>query len=401
MSPRAGLQGQGLWGTYAQDFSIGHEMVATSHSAFPAAADAEIRRNRLWVRIWLYAVTATLFALVLVGGATRLTESGLSITEWKPIHGVVPPLSAEEWAEEFDKYRQIPQYQEINRGMSLEEFKTIYWWEWAHRFLARGVGFVFALPLAFFWLTGRLESHLKPRLLGILALGALQGGIGWWMVASGLVERTDVSQYRLAIHLTIACIIFMATFAVARGLAPHSAGPAGEGTRCFAGWLVVAVLVQIYLGGLVAGLNAGMTYNTWPLMDGALVPGGLFVQQPFWINLFENPKTVQFVHRLGAYAVLALALAHALAVWRAEPASTHARRAALLFLLVVVQAAIGIATLLMVVPLGWALLHQGAALAVLAFATAHWRAARGPYPLPGGAVALDEEGEESQVFTDV
>jgi heme a synthase len=356
-------------------------MTATTFSkASEALTDSE-RRNRLWVRAWLYVVLVTLFALVLVGGATRLTESGLSITEWKPIHGVIPPLSEAEWLEELEKYRQIPQYQQINRGMSLDEFKTIFWWEWAHRLLARGVGFVFALPLLFFWVTGRLESQLKPKLLGILALGGLQGAIGWWMVASGLVERTDVSQYRLATHLTLACIIFVAVMAVARGLAPHTGGPARSGTRSLAGWLIVAVLAQIYLGGLVAGLNAGLAYNTWPLMDGALVPGGLFIQAPAWVNLFENPKTVQFVHRLGAYALLGLALWHAVATWRAEAGTTHARRSVLLFLLVCVQAAIGIATLLLVVPIGWALLHQGFALIVLGFATAHWRATRGAYPL--------------------
>lgn len=356
-------------------------MIATAPTFHMSSDAGHVRRNRLWIRVWLYLVLVMLFALVVVGGATRLTDSGLSITEWKPIHGVIPPLGEAEWAEEFEKYRQIPEYQQINKGMSLDAFKTIYWWEWAHRFLARGVGFVFALPLAFFWFTGRLEPFLKPRLLGILALGALQGAIGWWMVASGLVERTDVSQYRLATHLTIACIIFAAIMDVARGLAPHSAGPAGEGTRRFAGWLVVAVLVQIYLGGLVAGLNAGMTYNTWPLMDGALVPGGLFAQAPAWLNLFENPKTVQFLHRLGAYALLVLALWHAVAALRAEPASPHARRAILLAFLVVLQASVGIATLVMVVPLGWALLHQAMALIVLGFAVAHWRGAKGAYPL--------------------
>ncbi|WP_173931418.1 COX15/CtaA family protein [Chelativorans sp. Marseille-P2723] len=346
---------------------------------FSPARTTELERNRFWVRMWLYVVLVTLFALVLVGGATRLTGSGLSITEWKPIHGIIPPLSHAEWIEEFDKYRQIPQYQEINRGMSLDAFKVIFWWEWAHRILARGVGFVFALPLAFFWFTGRLENHLKPKLLGILALGGLQGAIGWWMVTSGLIDRVDVSQYRLATHLTIACIIFAAVMAVARGLAPHSQSPSMEGTRRLAFWLVVGFIVQIYLGGLVAGLNAGMTYNTWPLMDGALIPQGLFLQEPFWINLFENPKTVQFVHRLGAYVLLAVSAWHAVAVWRAEPGTTHARRSVVLLLLVLLQAAIGIATLLMVVPLSWALAHQGAALIVLGFAVAHWRATKGSY----------------------
>ncbi|MCR4266032.1 COX15/CtaA family protein [Nitratireductor sp. ZSWI3] len=365
--------------------------MTASADALGARTQQALLHNRKLVRYWLYFVLLTLFALVLVGGATRLTESGLSITEWKPIHGIIPPLSEAEWQEEFAKYRQIPEYQQINKGMSLDAFKTIFWWEWAHRLLARSVGFVFALPLAFFWLTGRLEGHLKPKLLGILALGGFQGAVGWWMVASGLAERVDVSQYRLATHLTIACLIFAATALVARGLAPHSAGRAGEGVRRFAGWMVIAVLLQIYLGGLVAGLRAGMTYNTWPLMDGALVPGGLFVQSPFWINLFENPKTVQFMHRLGAYALLVLAVWQALFVMRAAPRTTHARRAVLFALLVLVQAAIGITTLLMVVPIDVALTHQGIALVLLFFACAHWRAAKGPYPVPGGEASAEED----------
>lgn len=357
-------------------------MATSTHMDVPSGSLAQAERNRFWVRAWLYVVLVTLFALVIVGGATRLTESGLSITEWKPVHGVVPPLNDAEWQEEFEKYRQIPQYTEINRGMSLDEFKTIFWWEWVHRLLARGVGFIFALPLAFFWLTGRLERHLKPKLVGLLALGGLQGFIGWWMVASGLAERTDVSQYRLATHLTLACIIFTMTMVIARGLTPHGGGTATVGMSRFAGLLVVAVLAQIYLGGLVAGLNAGAAYNTWPLMDGALVPADLFSHAPTWINLFENPKTVQFMHRLGAYTVLALAIWHMVAVWRAEPATTHARRAALLVLLVCAQATVGIVTLLLVVPIDWALVHQGMALIVLGFAAAHWRGTRGAYPLP-------------------
>lgn len=192
-------------------------MVASAASPSPAAMAERAARNRRLVRFWLYAVLLVLLALFLVGGATRLTGSGLSITEWKPIHGVIPPMSEAEWAEEFEKYRQIPQYEQVNRGMTVDEFKVIFWWEWAHRLLARGVGFLVAIPLAFFWLTGRLERHLKPKLLGLLALGGLQGFIGWWMVASGLSERVSVSQYRLATHLTLACLIFVATMLIARG----------------------------------------------------------------------------------------------------------------------------------------------------------------------------------------
>lgn len=356
-------------------------MVAVANAENLFAERDRTLGNRVRVRRWLWVVAALLFALVLVGGATRLTDSGLSITEWRPIHGVIPPLGEAEWQEEFAKYREIPEYQQINAGMTLDEFKTIFWWEWAHRALARGIGLAFALPLAFFWITGRIERAILPKLLGLLALGGLQGFIGWWMVASGLVERVDVSQYRLALHLTLAATILAATVIVARGLSPHTQAPADRGTQSFALWLVLACLAQIYLGGLVAGLDAGWAYNTWPLMDGAVVPGGLFVIDPWWRNFFENPKTVQYVHRLGAYTLLALTLWHMVAARRRQPGTTHARRALVLFHLVLLQAAIGVATLVLDVPLHWALLHQAGALVVLGFAAAHWRATKGSYRL--------------------
>jgi cytochrome c oxidase assembly protein subunit 15 len=266
--------------------------------------------------------------------------------------------------------------------MTLEEFKGIFWWEWVHRLLARGVGFLVAIPMVLFWLSGRLERGLKPRLVGLLALGGLQGAIGWWMVACGLSERVSVSQYRLAIHLTFACIIVIAVTAIARGLATYSQAPAMRGVQRFAGIMVLLVLVQIYLGALVAGLHAGLTYNTWPLMDGAIVPGDLFVIKPAWLNLFENPKTVQFIHRMFAYTVLVVAIWQAVATSRALPNTTHARRAWVLVGLVLVQAAIGVGTLLAQAHMHWALLHQGFALLVLIFATAHWRGTKGAYPLP-------------------
>ena len=350
-------------------------MSATTATAYRSDYDTDrIDRNRRQMRRWLGVVLFLLFVLVLVGGATRLTGSGLSITEWKPIHGVIPPLSATEWQEEFDLYKRIPQYEQINKDMTVEEFKTIFWWEWAHRLIARSIGFVFALPLAFFWLTGRIEKRVRWPLVGLLALGGFQGFIGWWMVSSGLAERVSVSQYRLATHLTIACLIFAATMWLMRALSPHSddAIPTPSSRR-LAGIIVFMAIVQIYLGALVAGLHAGLAYNTWPLMDGTIVPGGLFLQQPWWINLFENPKTVQFVHRIGAYVLFALALIHMIACLRAAPQTTHARRALLLFGLVCVQATIGILTLIWQVPLGWALAHQGGALVVLGFAVAHWR----------------------------
>jgi cytochrome c oxidase assembly protein subunit 15 len=342
-----------------------------------------IDRNRRAVRGWLLFVLFAIFCLVLVGGATRLTDSGLSITEWKPIHGVIPPLNAQEWDEEFQLYQRIPQFSEVNKHMTVEDFKTIFWWEWAHRAIARSIGVIFAIPLLFFWATGRLERRLKLPLLGILALGGVQGGIGWWMVASGLTKRVDVSQYRLAVHLTVACLIFAAVTWVWRALSRHSGPPyAPGGQSLFAGVIVFFVLLQIYLGALVAGLDAGLAYNTWPLMDGAIVPSGLTVLQPVWLNAFENAKAVQFLHRMNAYLVLLLVFVNMLWLTRSLPGSPHANRSLVLFLLVCVQAALGIATLVFAVPLDLALAHQGCALLVLGFSVAHWRGFHGEYPRP-------------------
>lgn len=348
------------------------------------AIRTEVRRqdnNRRAVRIWLGFVLLALFCLVLVGGATRLTNSGLSITEWKPIHGVIPPLNAAEWEEEFKLYQRIPEFQQLNSDMTVDQFKSIFWWEWAHRLIARGIGVIFALPLVFFWVTGRIERRLRWPLAGILALGGLQGFIGWWMVSSGLAVRTDVSQYRLATHLVMACLIFASCMWIMRGLSPHSDDPAPtKNSHRWAAAIAIFSLFQIYLGALVAGLDAGFTYNTWPLMDGAVVPGDLFIQQPFWINLFENPKTVQFIHRFGAYTLFAIALINMVIALRAAASTTHARRAVVLFVLITIQAAIGITTLLLEVPLHWGLLHQAGALVVFGFAVANWRGYYGEYP---------------------
>lgn len=351
--------------------------------AFDNYRSGQVRlADRALVRTWLYATCFLIFIMVIVGGATRLTDSGLSITEWQPILGAIPPLTLEAWNVAFEKYRQIPEYQQINKGMSLDEFKFIYWWEWGHRFLGRLIGLFVAIPLAFFWFTGRLETWLKPRLLVLFALGGLQGFIGWWMVKSGLAERVDVSQYRLAMHLTLACLIFAYCMWLARSLAPHSGERASEGTRRLAPVVFWAIILQIFLGALVAGLDAGLSFNDWPTMDGAFVPADLWVQNPVWLNLFENPKTVQFVHRMSAYAVLALVLFQMIFVLQSESGSTHKRRTVVLSALALVQAAIGVITLVLQVPLFWALLHQGGAVVLLGFAVAHWRGVRQPLPVP-------------------
>ena len=256
--------------------------------------------GRRAVRVWLYVVALLIVAMVFVGGATRLTGSGLSITEWQPIHGVIPPLGDADWQQEFAKYREIPEYTIVNRGMTLGEFKAIFWWEWAHRLLGRAIGAVFLLPLVFFAATGRIGRSLAPKLVAIFLLGGIQGAVGWWMVASGLSERTDVSQYRLAVHLTLACAILAYVLWVARGLGDRFLRvPASA--RSLAAVIVAIVFLQIFLGAIVAGLDAGLVSSTWPTMDGAFVPDGLFLDQPWWRNIFENPLTAQFDHRLVAY----------------------------------------------------------------------------------------------------
>src|ERR1700741_977056 len=219
------------------------------------------------VRLWLIAVAALIFVMVLVGGATRLTESGLSIVEWKPVTGAIPPLSEADWAAEFGKYRTIPQYTQLNRGMTLDEFKTIYWWEWAHRLLGRVIGAAFLFPFLWFLWRGWVERGLKWRLWGLFALGGIQGAVGWWMVASGLVGRVSVSQYRLAFHMTLACAIYAALLWTARALSSRPAVNGPQYLRTWAAALVPLVLLQIYLGALVAGLDAGKVYTTFPLID--------------------------------------------------------------------------------------------------------------------------------------
>ena len=361
--------------------------LTTAGTSRPLSLDAQTRelRNRAQVRAWLYVMLLMLVALVIVGGATRLTDSGLSITEWKPIHGVIPPIGEAQWQEELAKYRQIPEYEQVNKGMSLDAFKFIFWWEWGHRLLARGVGLVFALPLAFFWATGRLDRRIKLPLLGILGLGGFQGFIGWWMVSSGLVERVDVSHYRLAVHLTVASIIIASIMWVARLIAPHAPDlkPTDRSDRA-AAILALMVLFQIYLGALVAGLDAGLVFNTWPTMDGGFFPASQWDSALGWRNVFDTPAIIQFTHRTFAYVVWLAAGMHMVASLRHAPGSTHARRAVLLFALVSLQAVFGIVTLLTYVPLGWALLHQGTALVVLGFAVAHWRGLKGPLPLSDG-----------------
>ena len=343
------------------------------------------------IRLWLYAVAALVLAMVLVGGATRLTESGLSITEWQPVIGVAPPLGAAQWQAEFEKYQAIPQYRALNNGMSLDAFKTIFWWEWTHRLIGRLIGVVFLLPLLFFLWRGWVGPRLRNRLFLIFGLGALQGAVGWWMVASGLVNRVEVSQYRLATHLVLACLIYIAILWTARRLDERATSPVPGFVRTTANALLVLVLCQIYLGALVAGLRAGYAYNTWPLIDGAFIPNAarLFFNAPLWRNFFENTLTVQFDHRMLAYAIWLIAVPHAFNVWRTRQSGAVVSGAVAFAVAVTLQAGLGIATLLMIVPLPLALSHQAMAIIVLTVATLHAASVAKPVLLSSSAQADD------------
>lgn len=342
-------------------------MTTTSARVSPAG------RERRLITLWLLAVAALVVATLLVGGATRLTESGLSIVEWKPVTGTLPPLSQDAWQAEFEKYKTIPQYRELNRGMSLTEFKTIYWWEWAHRLLGRVIGAVFLLPFLYFLWRGWIPQELRTRLWIIFGLGAVQGAVGWWMVSSGLSERTSVSQYRLAFHLTLACVIYAAIVWTLQRLWTLDSTLAMSRQRLTAIVLVALILIQIYLGALVAGLDAGLTFNTWPQIDGAFIPAAdrLWFETPWWRNLFENTLMVQFNHRMMAYGLAAVVIVHAVDVVSRVDHHDAMAGALTLVALVGLQAAIGILTLLNQVPIGLALTHQAMAVLLLTIAVLH------------------------------
>jgi cytochrome c oxidase assembly protein subunit 15 len=322
------------------------------------------------VRCWLIGVAALIALMVLVGGATRLTESGLSIVEWKPVTGSLPPLTDAQWHEAFEGYKQIPQYRELNAGMTLAQFKTIFWWEWSHRLLGRFIGVAYLLPFLYFLWRGALGAELKRRLWLIFSLGALQGAVGWWMVASGLTQRTEVSQYRLAAHLMLALVIFAAIVWTVRRMSARRVITAPPRLKLFSQLLLGLTFLQIYFGALVAGLRAGRAYNTWPDIDGAFIPSAerLFFETPWWRNLFDNVLTVQFEHRMTAYLLLAVVLWHVIDAMRAQAPAVVARGAWLLLAAVLLQAVLGILTLLNQVPIDLALSHQAVAIVVLTIA---------------------------------
>jgi len=323
--------------------------------------------NNRQIANWLFLLCAMIFCMVVVGGVTRLTESGLSIVQWKPITGVIPPIGDGEWAKEFADYKNYPEYQKVNQGMSLDDFKSIFYWEYSHRLLGRVIGVAFFLPFIVFLFKGKISRSLKPKLWLLFFLGGMQGVLGWWMVKSGLVDRPDVSHYRLTAHLGLAVLIYIYMFWLACSLVILRCEETYKRPLGAIRILVGFIFLQILLGGLVAGLNAGMIYNTWPLMKGQLIPSGLYSMTPWYMNMFENIMTVQFNHRIMAYVIALLGLY----IWAKIRTDSHinVRVAGHLMLLAIGgQVVLGILTLINVVPIPLAAAHQAGAIIVLSSA---------------------------------
>jgi cytochrome c oxidase assembly protein subunit 15 len=320
------------------------------------------------VAAWLLVCCAFVFIMVVVGGVTRLTHSGLSMTEWKPLVGAVPPLSQSAWEDVFNRYQATPEYRHVNEGMSLDEFKGIFWWEYFHRLLGRAIGIVFLLPFIYFLLRRRIDGPLALKLAGIFALGGLQGAMGWYMVKSGLVDDPRVSQYRLTAHLGIALLIYAAMLWTALELLKPVRGVT-DGPRRRLGRCALALAALIFLmslsGGFVAGIRAGFAYNTFPLMNGHFMPPEVLTLEPWWLNLFNNMATVQFNHRIIAW-LLTLLIPAFWFMTRRIPLPPRARLATHLLLgMLTIQLALGISTLLLVVPVPLAAAHQGGAVLLL------------------------------------
>ena len=344
----------------------------------PLSPSVENPRSIRLIRLWLFVLAGLVFAMVVVGGATRMTGSGLSITEWKPVLGALPPLNEQDWLSEFEKYKSISQFSLLNAQMQLPEFKSIYWWEWSHRQLGRFIGLVFAVGYIGLLLSGHIRGKRAVAYLGIGVLGGLQAFVGWIMVASGLKPgMTAVEPVRLMLHLTLASMIFALLVTTATALKPRSERVAPAHAK-MARLLLGLTLLQIALGALVAGNHAGLIYNTWPLMDGSFLPEVVFFdwQTKGAEAFFDGIALVQFNHRLTAYVLLALALLHAYQISKAYPGTSARKRAIINVWLLSAQAVIGIGTLVMVVPMHMALTHQAFAMVVLGMTAAHAAACR-------------------------
>ncbi len=323
------------------------------------------------IATWLYILCGMVFFMVILGGLTRLTLSGLSMVDWRPVTGWLPPMNPIEWQAVFDLYKESPEFKKINYGMTVEEFKSIFWLEFMHRLWGRILGVVFLLPFLFFLLKGWITRPLIPRLILIFILGGLQGVLGWYMVKSGLIDNPDVSQYRLTAHFAAAVIIYgymlwvaLSLMKAPRGAVSHAPSLLVKGTIFTAGWIFLTMLS----GGFVAGLDAGLTYNTFPLMDGKLVPDGLWAISPWYFNVFENILTVQFDHRILAEMTLVLVIGLWLLARKSDLPIAPRKAFRALMIMVLVQVILGIATLIFVVPVSLASLHQAGALVLFTFA---------------------------------
>lgn len=318
------------------------------------------------VAVWLLACCAVIFVIVVVGGITRLTHSGLSIVEWQPIVGSVPPLTEQAWADAFSKYQQTPEYLQVNAGMSLPEFKKIFWWEYVHRLLGRSVGLIFLLPFVYFLARRLIDRPFAMKLVGMFLLGGLQGALGWYMVKSGLVDEPRVSPFRLTAHLGLAFLIYAAMLWTALGvLTPRARGvtdPVLRGAQRGSVLVAGAIFVAASSGGLVAGTRAGLAYNTFPLMNGHWVPPEIFMLHPWHENFFYNLATVQFDHRVMALLLAMLIPWFCWRTWRAAPTRRNRYACALLLAALALQVALGIGTLLLAVPVAFAAAHQAGAL---------------------------------------
>ena len=313
------------------------------------------------IALWLFVIVFMVVGQCTLGAVTRLTESGLSIVKWEPVKGVIPPLSEQAWQEEFTKYQSSPQYQKINSSMALPEFKNIFWWEWAHRFWARLIGLVFALPLAFFWIKKWIPQEYKMKLLGLFALGGMQGVMGWLMVASGLVDNPAVSHYRLAAHLSLALLIAVIALRWALQLIGKG-NDMPKGLRAHGNATIGILVVTIVYGAFVAGLDAGMIYNEFPKMGSGLVPSEFWAMIPAWLNIFENHAAVQFLHRWLGITTGVMVLAYGARGLKIQP---HNKAFLACTIMGLVQPMMGIGTLLMQVPVYMGALHQLGAIILL------------------------------------
>lgn len=321
------------------------------------------------IAIWLFLCAGLVFFMVLLGGTTRLSQAGLSIVEWKPLIGILPPLSETQWDESFTRYQAFPEYQKRNAGMTLGEFKGIFWLEYLHRLWGRVIGVVFLFPFLYFWFRGAVDRTQIPKLLGVFFLGALQGWLGWFMVQSGLVDRPDVSAYRLAAHLTLALLIYGSLIRLGLGFLKLPAAITTPQLLCNASRAILGlVFLTIIAGAFVAGTDAGLTYNTFPRMGAGFVPEGYWALEPGWRNFFENIPSVQFNHRLLGILSLVSIAALWLCSWRATLSKRACTALTFLFAMSLVQVGLGIATLLLVVPLALGVAHQAGALLLFTFA---------------------------------